>query len=154
MPRLIPDLANACPLASALDIVGERWSFLILRGAFHGLRHFEEFQSTLGIARNILSNRLMKLVEHGVLSRHPHPEDRRKISYELTDKGHSLLPVLVSLWQWGEQWETDCLSNLVLVDRRDGKPVQAISMRAHDGREVGVRELKWVEREALLPKAA
>lgn len=154
MTSLIPDLRNSCPLQAALDIVGERWSFLILRGAFHGLRHFEEFQSTLGIARNILSNRLMKLVESGVLSRHPHAEDRRKISYELTDKGHSLLPVLVALWQWGERWEADCPSDLVLVDRRDGAPVQPIAMRAQDGREVAARDLKWVERDASLPQAA
>jgi len=153
MPRLIPDLTTACPLSAALEIMGERWSFLILRGAFHGLRHFEEFQATLGIARNILSNRLTKLVETGILSRHPHPEDRRKISYELTDKGQALLPVLVALWQWGERWETDGMSDLVLVDRRDGQRVDAITMRAHDGREVGVRDLKWVERTTLAKAA-
>lgn len=153
MSRPIPDLTTTCPLSAALEIMGERWSFLILRGAFHGLRHFEEFQGTLGIARNILSNRLTKLVETGIMSRHPHPEDRRKISYELTEKGQALLPVLVALWQWGERWETDCPSELVLVDRRDGRPVKAIAMRAHDGREVGVRDLTWVQRTGLAKAA-
>ncbi|RZM30937.1 MAG: transcriptional regulator, partial [Sphingomonas sp.] len=57
--------------------MGERWSFLILRASFNGLHHFEEFQSELGIARNILANRLARLVEHGILERQPIPEDRR-----------------------------------------------------------------------------
>jgi DNA-binding HxlR family transcriptional regulator len=72
-----------CSIAAALDTIGERWSFLILRGAFNGLKHFEEFQSTLGIARNILSNRLTRMVEHQILAREPDPSDRRKVSYPL-----------------------------------------------------------------------
>ena len=82
-------LLRQCSIAAALEAVGERWAFLILRGAFNGLHHFEEFQSTLGIARNILSNRLAKLVEHGILAREPDPVDRRKIAYRLTDKGRT-----------------------------------------------------------------
>jgi DNA-binding HxlR family transcriptional regulator len=79
-----------CSLPAALTVMGERWSFLILRGSFNGLQHFEEFQSQLGIARNILANRLGRLVEHGILARKPIPEDRRKIAYRLTDKGYAL----------------------------------------------------------------
>ena len=71
----------------ALEVMGERWSFMILRASFNGLHHFEEFLSELGIARNILSNRLGRLVEHGILGRQPMAEDRRKIEYRLTDKG-------------------------------------------------------------------
>ena len=89
------ELLRQCSIAAALEAVGERWSFLILRGAFNGLHHFEEFQSTLGIARNILSNRLARLVEHGILARDPDPADRRKVSYRLTEKGRDLLPVLI-----------------------------------------------------------
>ena len=71
-----------CGISAALEAVGERWSFLILRGAFNGLHHFEQFQSTLGIARNILSNRLARLVEHGILRRDPDPADRgRKVDH-------------------------------------------------------------------------
>ncbi len=92
-----------CGISAALAVVGERWSFLILRGAFNGLRHFEEFQTNLGIARNILSNRLGRLVEHGILRRDPDAADRRKVTYRLTDKGRDLLPVLLSLRQWGER---------------------------------------------------
>ena len=93
-----------CGITAALEVVGERWSFLILRGAFNGLRHFEEFQTNLGIARNILSNRLGRLVEHGILRRDPDAADRRKVTYRLTEKGRDLLPVLLSLRQWGERW--------------------------------------------------
>jgi len=90
-----------CALPRALEAVGERWSFLILRGAFNGLAHFEEFQSTLGIARNILSNRLARLVEHDILEREPDPADRRKIAYRLTEKGIDLAPVMLELLIWG-----------------------------------------------------
>src|SRR3712207_968822 len=97
-------LFTGCGIAAALEVVGERWSFLILRGAFNGLEHFEEFQSTLGIARNILSNRLVRLVEHGILAREPDPSDRRRVAYKLTEKGVELMPVLIALRQWGERW--------------------------------------------------
>ena len=77
----------ACPLPAALEAMGERWSFLILRGAFNGLVNFEDFQGTLGIARNILSNRLVRMVESGIMTRVPDDKDRRKVSYKLTEKG-------------------------------------------------------------------
>src|ERR1044072_615991 len=76
-----------CGVSAELGVVGERWSFLILRGAFNGLRHFEEFQPNLGIARNILSNRLGRLVAHDILRREPDPADRRKIASRLPEKG-------------------------------------------------------------------
>ncbi len=85
------EMLRSCSIAAALESVGERWSFLILRGAFNGLQHFEEFQSTLGIARNILSNRLAALVEKGILRREPDPADRRALQVVLTDEGLDLL---------------------------------------------------------------
>src|SRR5579872_5426143 len=69
--------ALSCPLPAAVELIGEKWAFLILRGAFNGLKHFEEFQAGLGIARNILSDRLGKLVAGGILERRPDPEDGR-----------------------------------------------------------------------------
>lgn len=92
---------NACGLPLALEVMGERWSFLILRAAFNKVAHFEEFCSELGIARNILSNRLSKLVDHGVLERIPCEHDRRKVEYRLTEKGSDLLPAMLALRQWG-----------------------------------------------------
>ena len=138
-----------CGISAALEVVGERWSFLILRGAFNGLRHFEEFQSTLGIARNILSNRLGRLVEHDILKRQADPVDRRKIVYRLTDKGKALLPVLIALRQWGERWVSGMPSNPVLVDRANRLPVEQIAVRAADGRPLQLGDLDWVDSSEL-----
>ena len=138
-----------CALPAALEAVGERWSFLILRGAFNGLAHFEEFQSTLGIARNILSNRLARLVGNDILKREPDPADRRKIAYRLTEKGRALLPVLIALRQWGERWVAGVPSNPVLVDRHSRRPVAPIAVRAADGRPLALNELEWLDRSDL-----
>jgi DNA-binding HxlR family transcriptional regulator len=138
-----------CALPAALEAVGERWSFLILRGAFNGLAHFEEFQSTLGIARNILSNRLGRLVEHEILQREPDSADRRKVAYRLTDKGRALLPALIALRQWGDKWISGMASNPVLVDRQSRRPVAAMAVRAADGRALQLNELEWLDRAEL-----
>ena len=143
------ELLRQCSIAAALEAVGERWSLLILRGAFNGLHHFEEFQTTLGIARNILSNRLGRLVENGVLERVPDASDRRKISYRLTEKGRDLLPVLLSLRQWGERWVCGKPSNPVLVDRRSRQPIAPMAVRACDGRALALNELEWLDRSEL-----
>ncbi len=134
---------DECSLPAALEAVGERWSFLILRASFNGLHHFEEFQSELGIARNILANRLAKLVQYGILQRVPMPEDRRKVQYTLTDKGFALLPTMIALRQWGERWETGLPAFPVLVDERDRRPIQLVSVLAHDGRVLGKADLIW-----------
>ena len=143
------EMLRQCAIAAALELVGERWSFLILRGAFNGLHHFEEFQSTLGIARNILSNRLARMVENDILKREPDPGDRRKIAYRLTEKGEALLPVLIALRQWGEGWVTGVPSNPVLVDRATHQPIATISVRASDGRPLTLHDLAWVDRSDI-----
>ncbi len=148
------DFALECSLPAALEAMGERWSFLLLRAAFNGLRHFEEMQSNLGIARNILANRLARLVETGIMERRPCPDDRRKVEYRLTEKGESLLPTMIALRQWGERWETGCPSNPVLVDKRDGEPVQPIRVYAHDGRPLVWGDLCFRDRADLIPQAA
>jgi DNA-binding HxlR family transcriptional regulator len=149
MTELREDLKHAatCGLPSALEVMGERWSFLILRAAFNGLVHFEDFSSELGIARNILSNRLARLVEHGVLERIPCEHDRRKVEYRLTEKGAGLLPAMIALRQWGEKYTMRVPANPVLVDKRDGEPIRPIGIRAHDGRDIGWHDLAWKERE-------
>jgi DNA-binding HxlR family transcriptional regulator len=140
-----------CGLPAALEAMGERWSFLILRASFNGLHHFEEFQSTLGIARNILANRLGRLVDHGILARQPLPDDRRKIEYRLTDKGAELLPAMLALRQWGERWETGTPSTPVLVDERDLQPIAKVAIHSHDGRELGMLDLRWMHAEDVKP---
>ena len=137
------EAALSCPIPPAVELIGEKWAFLILRGAFNGLQHFEEFQAGLDIARNILSDRLAKLVAGGILARSPDPTDRRKVIYSLTAKGEGLLPVVLALRQWGEEWGHGRQS-VVLADRRDGKPVRKICVQAHDGRQLVLSDLMWI----------
>ena len=136
--------ALRCPLPPAVELIGEKWAFLILRGALNGLQHFEQFQAGLGIARNILSNRLGKLVKGGILERRADPDDRRKVVYSLSAKGEALLPVVLVLRQWGEDWGHG-QHDIMLADQRDGQPIQRIAVHAQDGRELSLHELMWVE---------
>ena len=136
----------SCAIPAAVELIGEKWAFLILRGALNGLKHFEEFQAGLDIARNILSDRLTKLVAGGILERRADPDDGRRVIYSLTAKGEGLLPVVLAMRQWGEDWGYGTMT-VVLADRRDGKPVRKICVLSHDGRELTLGDLTWVERE-------
>ena len=140
------EAALHCPLPGAVELIGEKWAFLILRGALNGLQHFEEFQAGLGIARNILSDRLGKLVAGGILERSPDPSDKRKVIYALTDKGEGLLPVMLALRQWGEEWGLGP-APVVLADRLSGRPIRKICVQAEDGRELMLGDLTWLPRE-------
>ena len=100
----IPRLDTPCPIGRATDLIGDRWTLLILRQATLGTTRFDEFRSELGIADNVLANRLVKLVEHGVLTRIPYRDERRtRHEYRLTAAGADLLPVLHALATWGER---------------------------------------------------
>ena len=147
------EAALSCPIPGAVELIGEKWAFLILRGAFNGLQHFEEFQAGLGIARNILSDRLSKMVAGGILQRCSDPDDKRRVIYSLTPKGEGLLPVVVALRQWGEEWGYGKM-DIVLADRRDGKPVRKLCLQAHDGRELKLGDLTWIERENAVFRTA
>jgi DNA-binding HxlR family transcriptional regulator len=135
--------ALSCPIPRAVELIGEKWAFLILRGALNGLQHFEEFQAGLGIARNILSDRLARLVAGEILERRQDPSDKRKVIYSLTPKGEGLLPVVLALRQWGEEWGHGS-ADVVLADRRDGRPVRRMCVQAHDGRPLALGDLTWV----------
>lgn len=137
--------ALSCPIPAVVEMIGEKWAFLILRGAFNGLQHFEQFQAGLGIARNILSNRLARLVEGGILERRPDPDDRRKVVYSLSPKGEALLPVVLAIRQWGEDWGHG-KQDLTLADARDGEPIRRICVQSHDGRQLGLDDLMWIDK--------
>jgi DNA-binding HxlR family transcriptional regulator len=92
-----------CPVARSLDVVGEWWTLLIVRDAFLGARRFEDFKAT-GMADNILSARLKKLVEEGIFERRAYDERRNRFEYLLTEKGRGLLSVLAALRRWGQLW--------------------------------------------------
>jgi len=139
------DAFEGCALPAALEAMGERWSFLILRASFDGIVYFEDFQSSLGIARNILSNRLSKLVDKGILTREPVVQDKRRVAYRLTEKGRGLVPVMIALRQWGERWGGKPCEGPILSDVRDGRPILPITIQAHDGRPLGHQELCWID---------
>lgn len=140
------EAALSCPIPGAVELIGEKWAFLILRGAFNGLHHFEEFQAGLGIARNILSDRLSKMVAGGILERSHDPTDKRRVIYSLTGKGEALLPVILAIRQWGEDWGYGKM-DIVLADKRDGKPVRKMCVQAEDGRPLTLADLTWVRRD-------
>ena len=95
--------AEPCPIARTLDVVGEWWTIVLIRDAFRGARRFEDFRS-VGIADNILSARLKKLVDEGILERRVYQERPERFEYVLTEKGFDLLPVLGALGLWGKKW--------------------------------------------------
>jgi DNA-binding HxlR family transcriptional regulator len=142
-------ILTACSLSAALEAIGERWSFLILRASFGGIEHFEGYQGALGIARNILASRLAHLVDHDILARHAFPGDRRKVAYRLTPKGLALLPAMVALRQWAEQWEKCVPANPALVDSRDRMPIKRMVVSAHDGRTLTAEDLSWCDLSEL-----
>jgi len=94
-----------CSIAQSLEVVGEWWTLLLVREAmFFGARRFKDFQEAIGIADNILTERLRKLVAHGVFERIPANGIGRRAEYRLTQMGRALFPVLISLMQWGDRW--------------------------------------------------
>ena len=141
-----------CGLPGALEVIGERWSFMIIRAAFNGVRHFEEFLTEIGIARNILANRLTRLTESDILQRKPCPEDRRKVEYRLTEKGLDFLPAMIAMRQWGEKWATGTPSNPVLVDERDSLPIKRVTIRGHDDRVLSHMDLCWIDAAEIRTK--
>lgn len=130
--------AAACPIARSLDSIGDWWSLMIVRDAFLGLRRFGEFQKSLGLAKNILTTRLRTLVGCGILKLVPASDGSAYQEYVLTPKGCDLFPILVALRQWGEAYSfrPGEVPTTRLVDRRSGKPVRKLEVRAVSGRRL------------------
>jgi DNA-binding HxlR family transcriptional regulator len=140
-----------CPIARALDVVGDWWSILIVRDAMSGTRRFNEFAANLGLARNILAGRLKKLVAAGVLEVVPASDGSAYSEYALTAKGGGLFYVLVALRQWSEDWVAQAGEEMpVLLDRRDGEPVGPLQLHAKDGRPLEPRDVMLREPTPLL----
>jgi DNA-binding HxlR family transcriptional regulator len=129
---------DGCPIARSLDEIGDWWSMLIIREALFGVRRFGEFQKKLGLAKNILTVRLRALVDHGILRTAPASDGSAYQEYVLTPKGHGVVPVLVALRQWSEQFD-DAPEEIatILVDREQGRPVRKLELRSQDGRLLG-----------------
>ncbi len=139
--------SQTCSIAGALEVVGERWSLLIVRNVFLGLRRFDQIQDNLQIARNVLQTRLMRLVEQGVLERRLYQERPPRHEYRLTEKGLDLWPTVVALMQWGDRHAAPAGGPPVVLEHRGcggavdqhrvcekcGKPLTARESRALPG---------------------
>jgi DNA-binding HxlR family transcriptional regulator len=142
-----------CPMAQALERVGDWWTLLLIREAFLGTRRFADFQERLGIAKNILSSRLRKLVEDGILDRQASRADGREIEYRLTEKGRDLLPVLLALAQWGERWIYRGKAPVRFVNRHTGTPLAPLTARDRDGVELALRDLAILDAARAVDRA-
>jgi DNA-binding HxlR family transcriptional regulator len=125
-----------CSFARTVDLIGDRWSLMILRDAFFGVRRFSQFKQRLGITQAVLSARLSQLVDHGLLAREVIDETGSREQYRLTDKGRGLFPVVIALMQWGDQWvHGETGAPLLLSDAASGAVIDKLAVTA-SGRAV------------------
>jgi DNA-binding HxlR family transcriptional regulator len=133
-----------CSIARALDEVGEWWTLLIVRECTQGSSRFDEFQSGLGIARNVLTARLERLTELGILERFPIAERANTFGYRLTSKGSDLYPVLVALMQWGDKWlRPNGKPPIELVEHSSGKRVETVEVRGPGREALSYRDVRF-----------
>jgi len=136
---------NICPVARSLDSIGEWWSLLIVRDAMVGVRRFNDFQRRLGLARNVLSARLKKLVANGILEQVPATDGTSYQEYVLTEKGNALLPTLIALRQWGEQYLfSEAEPRNTLVDKKHKKPLRKMQVYNADGETCTTSDLTLI----------
>jgi DNA-binding HxlR family transcriptional regulator len=131
-----------CSLAQTLNVIGDRWTLLILRDAFFGIKRFSQFTKNLGIAKNILTARLNFLVEEGMMERKESSETAH-LEYVLTDAGRSLQPILLSMTHWGDVHRPHPDGDrIVFVERETGKPIRKMTVMSQDGKPLKFRDVK------------
>jgi DNA-binding HxlR family transcriptional regulator len=124
-----------CPVARSLEVVGDRWSLLIIRNAFDGIRRFGEFQKDLGLSKSVLASRLHTLVSNGILRVEPAADGSAYQEYGLTEKGRGLFHVVVGLRQWGEAFLfRQSEEHSVMVDLTSQKPVRTLELHSQRGK--------------------
>ena len=133
-----------CSVAQCLEVVGEWWSLLIVRDAFLGCTRFDQFQERLGISRNILHQRLARLVEAGILEKVAYSEHPPRYDYRLTAKGRDLWPVLTTMRQWGDKHAAPNGPPLQVVHKDCGHVSEALLTCSVCGEQIGVRDVRAV----------
>ena len=134
-----------CSIARTLEVVGERWTVLILRDAFLGVRRFDDFQRSLGIARNVLTTRLQRLVDAGVLERRRYQERPERFEYRLTEMGRDLFPAVVALMRFGDRHLAGDEGPPLVLEHRDcGGVVSDWATCADCGATLGARDVRAV----------
>jgi DNA-binding HxlR family transcriptional regulator len=142
-----------CPIARSLDAIGDWWSLLIIRDAMLGRRRFGEFERSLGLAKNILAARLRTLVDQGILKMAPASDGSAYQEYVPTPKGRGVFPILVALRQWSEEFdERPQEIATILVDRKKGRPVKKLELRAQDGRLLDAADTALKPRPVRRPR--
>ena len=131
-----------CSVARTIEHIGERWTFMVLRDALYGVRRFDDFQQSLGIARNILAKRLAKLLEAGIMRKEPYHERPSRYEYRLTEKGRDLVPVLTSLLAWGDKWETENEPPVRLIHTTCDSAMHSHSVCSECGDEINAFNLR------------
>ena len=141
------DQNRICSVARSLEILGDRWIFLILREAFFGVRNYDQFQSNLKIATNILSDRLRTLVENGIMEKQRDSGDRRRSKYGLTEKGLDLFPITLAFMNWGDSWLAgEKGPPLLLYHKTCGHRLDPAMCCAHCGKPIHARDVTYEER--------
>src|SRR5438876_4890759 len=130
-----------CSVARSWTVLGERWTMLVLREAFNRTRRFEDFQAHLGIARNVLAERLQRLVDEDILERRPYQERPLRHEYRLTQKGLDLYPVLVTIMRWGDKYKSD-KAPVRLVHKTCGHDADPKLVCSHCGEELQAHEVR------------
>jgi DNA-binding HxlR family transcriptional regulator len=144
-----------CSIARSWVVLGERWTMLVLRECFNRTRRFEDFQSNLGIARNVLTERLGTLVDEGILERRQYQDRPPRFEYRLTEKGLDLYPILVSIMKWGDKWPSGNKPPVRLVHNLCDHDADPKLVCSHCGEELRAREVHPVPGPGLvLPDAA
>lgn len=142
MPRL-KQHSEVCSVALALQLIGDRWTLMIIRDAFFGVTRFQDFHQSIGMAKNVLSERLAKLVDGGVFEPVPVGEGSWH-EYRLTPMGRDLLPALLALMQWGDRWlNAPERIPVKVIDRRSGRSIRHIDIRDAGGKALGARDLAF-----------
>lgn len=131
-----------CSVARSLEVVGERWTLLILRDAFLGVRRFDDFQKDLGVARNVLQTRLRRLVEEGILERVPYQERPVRHEYRLTQKGRDLWPVLMTMMAWGDRYAAPAGPPTLVLHRDCGGAINDRRVCERCGAEVELHDVR------------
>jgi DNA-binding HxlR family transcriptional regulator len=134
--------SQVCSVAGTLEVIGERWTLLIVRDAFMGTRRFEHFQRRTGAARNVLANRLNLLVEEGIFRKVAYQEHPVRYEYRLTEKGIDLWPVIVSLLQWGDRHIYPGRAPILLVHKKCGGAVSDHRMCETCGTQLTARDVE------------
>ncbi|MEW6642289.1 MAG: helix-turn-helix domain-containing protein [Pseudomonadota bacterium] len=134
-----------CSVARAMEVVGDRWSILLLREAYYGVKRFDEFEYYIGIASNILSARLKKFVDAGLMTRVPLPEHGGRYEYVLTEKGRGFFPAYLALKKWGDDWLAEPAGpQVVFRDRASGRPIDYPELLSPGGAPLRLEDLEVV----------